>query len=226
MLALLLPLLGFAFLDSLNVLNLGLMALIVYDSRLSRRSPVPAGLSFAGGLVTATATVGICVVLGLTYLTDRIDLEMTPTVRYWGQLGLGLVLMVVAGLSSAGPTPPKWALAAAHRNPWLFGVVGFVVGLGQGATSVPYLTAMAMVSARDPRPTAWPVIVIAYCAIALVPSLLVLGLATRKSPRVRRVQRSLVRVVTRYGPKVIRVLFLGIGLVLVVHALLHYAELW
>ena len=47
--ALLLPLAGFAFLDSLNVLNLGVTTAVVYDSRLSRRSPLPAGLSFVGG---------------------------------------------------------------------------------------------------------------------------------------------------------------------------------
>jgi len=43
--ALLLPLAGFAFLDSLNLLNLGVTTAVVYDSRLSRRSPLPAGLN-------------------------------------------------------------------------------------------------------------------------------------------------------------------------------------
>ena len=51
MLGLLLPLLGFAFLDSLNVLNLGVTSAVVYDSRLSRRSALPGGLSFVGGRV-------------------------------------------------------------------------------------------------------------------------------------------------------------------------------
>jgi cytochrome c biogenesis protein CcdA len=228
MLALLLPLAGFAFLDSLNVLNLGVTTAVVYDSRLRRRSPLPAGLSFVGGVFVATATVGIGVVLGLTFLTAKVDLEVTPTVRYWGQLAIGLVLIAVAALSGSarGPKPPDWALQAARRNPWLFGVVGLVVGSGQAVTSVPFLTALAMISARNPLPAAWPVYVFAYCAMALVPALLVLGLSVRKSMRARRLQRTLVRVLGRYAPVVVRILFMGIGLVLVVDALVHYADLW
>ncbi len=227
MLALLLPLAGFAFLDSLNLFNLGVTTALVYDSRLGRRSPLPAGLSFIGGLFAATTTVGICVVLGLTFLTNRVDVEVTPTVRYWGQLALGLVLIAIASLSSSsGPRPPAWALNVARRNPWLFAVVGAVVGLGQAVTSVPYLSALTMISARDVLPTVWPVIVIAYCACAIVPALLVLGLSVRKTMRARHLQRRLVRVLFKYGPIVVRSLFLAVGLVLVGDALWHYAELW
>ena len=108
MLVLLLPLLGFAFLDSLNVLNLGVMALIVYDGRLSRRSPLPAGLCFAAGLYFATTTFGVAAVLGLAFLTERIDFELTPTIRFWGQLALGFLLIALAAFSSGarGPKPP------------------------------------------------------------------------------------------------------------------------
>lgn len=227
MLGLLLPLLGFAFLDSLNVLNLGATSAIVYDSRLRRRSALPAGLSFTGGVFAATTTFGICTVLGLNFLTDRVDFDLTPTIRYWGQLALGVVLIAVASLSGgAAPSPPAWARTLTGRSPWLFGLVGIVVGFGQAATSVPYLTALAMLSARDPLPFAWPGIVVVYCALALVPSLLVLALSTRRTVRARRVQRNIVRVLTRYGPITIRILFLGAGSVLVIDALLHYRDLW
>lgn len=225
---LLLPLAGFAFLDSLNVLNLGVTTAVVYDSRLRRRSPLPAGLSFVGGVFAATSTFGVGAVLGLTFLTTKVDIEVTPTVRYWGQLALGLALIAVAALtgSARGPKPPDWALQAARRNPWLFGVVGLVVGFGQAATSVPFLTALAMISARNPLPQAWPVYIFAYCAMALVPALLMLGLSVRKTMRARRLQRTLVRVLGRYAPVAVRVLFMAIGLVLVGDALVHYAELW
>jgi hypothetical protein len=46
MVTLLLALTRFAFLDSLNVLSIGVTMAVVCDSRLSRRSPVPGGLSF------------------------------------------------------------------------------------------------------------------------------------------------------------------------------------
>ncbi len=227
MLGLLLPLLGLAFLDSLNVLNLGVTTAVVYDSRLSRRSPLPGGLSFIAGVFTATTTFGILTVLGLSLLTDRVDLEVTPTVRYWGQLAVGVVLVAVAAFSGrASATPPEWVLLAARRNPWLFGIVGLAVGSGQAPTAVTYLTALAMISSRNPLPTAWPVIVVVYCATALLPSLLVLMLSTVRTIRSRRLQRSIVRALTRFGPPVIRILFLVGGSALVIGALLNYRELW
>jgi cytochrome c biogenesis protein CcdA len=228
MAALLLPLAGFAFLDSLNVLNLGVTTAVVYDSRLSRRSPLPAGLSFVAGVFTATSTFGTAAVLGLTFLTTRVDVEVAPTVRYWGQLVLGLILIVLAALSKpgAGRRPPAWALQAARRNTWLFGVVGLVVGFGQAATSVPFLTSLAMISARNPLPTAWPFLVIAYCALALTPAMLLLALSVRKTMTARRLQHRLIRVINRYAPLAVRVLFTVVGVVLVGDALVHHDALW
>ena len=226
MLGLLLPFLGFAFLDSLNVLNLGMTSALVYDSRLRRRSALPAGLSFVGGVFCATTTFGVFTVLGLNLLTGRFDIDVTPTIRYWGQLALGLVLIALATVSgSTTPSPPAWALTLTQRSPWLFGIVGFLIGLGQAPTALPYLTALAMLSARDPVPAAWPLIVIAYCALALAPSMFVLALSTQRTIRARRVQRNVVRVLTRYGPTTVRILFLGIGIVLVLVALVNYRDL-
>ena len=112
-----------------------------------------------------------------------------------------------------------------RRRPWLLGFVGMAVGTGQAPTSVPYLTGLAMLAAMHPRPQIWPVIVIAYCAIALVPSMLILALAARRSVRARRIQRRIVRTLTRYGPISVRILFLVSGVGLAVHALIHYPAL-
>lgn len=228
MLALLLPLIGFAFLDSLNVLNLGVTSAVVYDSRLSRRSPLPAGVSFIAGVFIATATFGMLTVFGLGFLTERADVDVTPTVRYWAQLVLGVVLIALAAFSgrASGVAPPERAVQAARRNPWLFVIVGLAVGIGQSATSVPYLSALALISAHRPMPFAWPVLVLIYCALALSFSVFVLGLSTVRTLRARRVQRHLVRTITRFGPPVIRLLFLTIGVVLVVGALLNYQALF
>ena len=49
------------------------------------------------------------------------------------------------------------------------------MGTGQAPTDVPYLTGLAMLAALHPRPPIWPVIIVRYCAIALSPSLLILG---------------------------------------------------
>jgi hypothetical protein len=179
------------------------------------------------GVFVATATFGVLTVLGLSFLTDRVEFDVTPTIRYWAQLVLGLVLIAVASVSgSARPAPPIWALNLTRRNPWLFAIVGIVIGLGQAATSVPYLTSLTMVSARNPLPTLWPLIVIGYCAVALLPSLSVLALSTRRTIRARRAQRNIVRATTRYGPVTVRILFLGVGTVLVIGALMNYRALW
>jgi cytochrome c biogenesis protein CcdA len=227
MAALLLALTGFAFLDSLNVLNVGVVSAVVYDSRLSRRSPIPGGLSFIAGMFAVTTSFGLCTVLGLSVLTHLTDFKITPAIRYRGELLLGLVLICLAYFPlTAETSAPGWAMAAMRQRPWLLGFVGIAVGLGQAPTAVPYLTGLAMLAALNPRPQIWPVIVILYCTIALLPPLLVLVLSTRRTKRAQRIQRRLVRALTRYGPISVRILFLVVGVALAADALIHESTLW
>jgi cytochrome c biogenesis protein CcdA len=226
MAALLAALVGLALLDSANVLNLGVVSAVVYDSRLGRRSPIPGGLSYVAGVFAVTTTFGLCMVLGLSFLTDVLDFKITPGFRFRGELLLGLVLICLAYFPLvAQSSAPGWALTAMRRRPWLLGFVGLAVGLGQAPTALPYLTGLAMLAALDPRPQYWPLIVYAYCAIALLPSLLVVGLSTRRTKRAQRIQRWLVRVITRYGPISVRILFLVAGVALVVDSLIHHTAL-
>jgi cytochrome c biogenesis protein CcdA len=214
-------------LDSANVLNIGVVSAVVYDSRLGRRSAIPGGLSFVAGVFAVTVTFGLCVVLGLSFLTDVLDFKITPALRFRGELLLGVVLICLAYFPLVAQTSaPGWVLTAMRQRPWLLGFVGVAVGLGQAPTAVPYLTGLAMLAALDPRPHLWPLIVIAYCTIALLPSLLLVGLSTRRTKRAQRIQRSLVRVITRYGPMSVRILFLVAGSALVVDALIHHDALW
>jgi cytochrome c biogenesis protein CcdA len=214
-------------LDSANVLNIGVVSAVVYDSRLGRRSAIPGGLSFVAGVFAVTVTFGLCVVLGLSFLTEVLDFKITPALRFRGELLLGVVLICLAYFPLVAQTSaPGWALTAMRQRPWLLGFVGVAVGLGQAPTAVPYLTGLAMLAALDPRPQLWPLIVIAYCTIALLPSLLLVGLSTRRTKRAQRIQRSLVRVITRYGPMSVRILFLVAGSALVVDALIHHNALW
>lgn len=227
MAALVLALSGLAFLDSLSVLNIGVVSAVVYDSRLSRRSPLLGGLSFIAGVFAVTTTFGICTVLGLSFLTDLLDFQITPAIRYRGELLLGLGLIGLAFFPLVAQTSaPGWAMAAMRQRPWLLAFVGLAVGLGQAPTAVPYLTGLAMIAALDPRPAIWPLIVIAYCAIALLPSALVLALSTSRSRRALRTHRWVVRNLTRYGPIGVRILFLVAGVALVADALIHHRILW
>lgn len=224
---LLLPILvGLAFLDSLDVLLVGVVTAVVYDSRLNRRSPLPGGLSFLGGVFAVTTAFGIFAVLGINFLSELLDFELTPMPRYWGGFALGVVLILLASVRMAGPpVVPKWA-ATLRSRPWLLGFLGIAIGIAQAPTAIPYLAALAMLSSQPSLPGWWPLVVVIYCVIALVPPLLVLLLSLWRTAKVRRAYRRMVRIFARYGPASVRLLFFVAGFVLVVDSLIHYRELW
>lgn len=227
MTGLLLALLGLAILDSLSVLNIGVVSAVVYGSRLNRQSALPGGLSFIAGIFAVTSVFGLCAVLGIGFLTDLVDFELTPAVRYLGELVIGSALIALAFFPLVAQTAaPGWAMAAMRQRPWLLGFVGVAVGLGQAPTAVPYLAGLAMIAARQPLPPAWPAIVLAYCAIALLPCMAVLALSTSRTKRADRAQRWLVRNMTRYGPIFVRILFVVAGVALVADALVHRSAWW
>lgn len=227
MTALLLTLMGLAFLDSLSVLNIGVVSAVVYGSRLNRQSALPGGASFITGVYAVTTIFGLCTVLGLGLLTDLTNFNLTPAVRYLGEIVLGLVLIVVAFFPlSAQTTAPGWAIAAMRQRPWMLGFVGAAVGIGQAPTAVPYLAALAMIAALHPRPPVWPLLVLTYWAIALAPCMVVLGLSTSRSKRADRAQRWLVRTLNRYGPIGVRMLFLVAGVAMFADAAVHRSRWW
>ncbi|WP_067693474.1 GAP family protein [Nocardia jejuensis] len=221
----LLALAGFAFLDSLDVLLVGVTTAVIYDSRLSRRSPIPGALSFLTGVFAITTTFGLCTVLGLGYLTDLVDIDLTPAIRYRTELAAGLVLLILAGIRTAGGTRttiPPWAWNARQR-PWLLAGVGMAIGLAQAPTAVPYLAALTMLSARHPIPALWPLIIVAYCLIALLPPLLILIASTIRTPRW---YGALVRAFRRFGPTSVRILLALFGIALLTDAVRHHTHLW
>jgi hypothetical protein len=225
--ALVLALAGLALLDSLNVLNAGVVSAVIFTSRLDRRSPIPGASSFIAGVFAVTTTFGLCTVLGLSFLTSLVDFHLTPAIRFRGELILGVVLIAVAYFPlTAQTSAPGWAMAAMRDRPWLLGLLGLAVGTGQATTDVPYLTGLAMLAALHPRPAFWPVMIVGYWAIALSPSLLILGLSMRRTIRAARIQRALVRALTRYGPLSVRLLFLVFGVGLVADALVNHSALW
>ncbi|OBJ15874.1 GAP family protein [Mycobacterium colombiense] len=226
MAALALALAGLAFLDSLNVLNVGVVSAVIFDSRLGRRSPIPGALSYVAGVFAVTTAFGVCAVLGIGFITEVLDFHLTPAIRFRGELLLGLVLVGLAFFPlTAQSSAPGWALTAMRQRPWLLGFLGLAVGSGQAPTAVPYLTGLAMLAALHPRPPFWPLVIIAYWAIALSP-LLILALSMRKTMRAKRVQRAIVRALTRYGPMSVRLLFLVFGTGLIADALVNHSALW
>ncbi|WP_067976886.1 GAP family protein [Mycolicibacter icosiumassiliensis] len=227
MTTLLLALAGLAVLDSLNVLSIGIVSAIIYGSRLNRQSPLPGGTSYLAGVFMATTLFGLCAVVGLRLLGDLTNFNLTPTARYWGEFVLGAALIVLAFVPlTSRVAAPSWIRAAMRQRPWLLGFVGAAVGLGQASTSVPYLTGLAMIAAAQPRPTTWPIMVIAYWVLALLPCMLVLGLSASRSKRADRAQRRLVRAVTQYGPVGVRILFLIAGGALFLDAVVHHGRWW
>ena len=227
MTALLLTLTGLAFLDSLNVLNIGVVSAVIYGSRLNRQSALPGGMSFIAGVLAVTTTFGLCAVLGLGLLSNLTNFHLTPSVRYWGEIALGLVLIVLAFFPLvAQSTAPGWALAAMRQRPWLLGFLGAAIGLGQAPTAVPSLAGLAMIAALHPRPPTWPVMVIVYSALTMLPCMVLLGLSTSRSKQADQAQRWLVRILTRYGPIGVRLLFLVAGVALFADAVVHHNRWW
>ncbi|MGQ4600241.1 GAP family protein [Nocardia sp. R6R-6] len=222
---LLLALAGFAFLDSLDVLLIGVTTAVVYDSRLARRSPLVGGLSLLAGVFAATTAFGICTVLGIGFLTDLVDLEITPLMRYWGELIVGAALIGLAGMRMTGQTHQKRGTAM-RRQPWLLAVIGVAIGVAQAPTAVPYLAGLAMISARNPLPSLWPLIIVGYCTLALLPPLVILGLAMRRTVAARRVYRKVVRILSTYVPTSVRILFAVFGAALICDSVIHYRSLW
>ncbi|MBF6212620.1 GAP family protein [Nocardia puris] len=221
---LLLALAGFAFLDSLDLLLVGVTAAVVADSKLARRSPLPGGLSFVAGVFAMTTAFGILTVLGIGWLTELVDFRMTPAIRYRGELVAAAVLLALAALPAGSVRePPAWAVRA-RRRPWVLALVGMAIGLAQAPTAVPYLAGLAMLSAR--QPPGWPAIIVVYCVLALSLPLLVLALAARDTRRTRRAYRAVLRGMTRYGPASVRILFALFGIALLVDALIHHTHLW
>lgn len=227
MAALALALAGLAFLDSLNVLNLGVVSAVIFDSRLGRRSPIPGALSYIAGVFAVTTTFGMCTVLGISFVTEVLDFHLTPAIRFRGELLLGIALIGLAYFPlTAQSSAPGWALAAMRQRPWLLGFLGLAVGSGQAPTAVPYLTGLAMLAALHPRPPLWPLVITAYWATALSPPLLILALSMRKTMRAKRIQHAIVRALTRYGPMSVRLLFLVFGTGLIADALVNHSALW
>jgi hypothetical protein len=83
-----------------------------------------------------------------------------------------------------------------------------------------------MLAALHPRPPLWPLVIIAYWAVALSPSLAILALSMRRTMRAKRIQRRIVRALTRYGPISVRLLFLVFGVGLIADALVNHSALW
>ncbi|WP_280243357.1 GAP family protein [Nocardia abscessus] len=222
---LLLALAGFAFLDSLDLLLIGVTTAVVYDSRLSRRSPLVGGLSLLAGVFAVTTAFGICTILGIGFVTELIDFRITPAVRYWGELAAGVVLIALACIRMTGTAAPRRANTL-RRRPWMLAGIGVAIGIAQAPTAVPYLAGLAMISARNPLPTLWPLIVVAYCALALLPPLVILALAMRRTTGARRMYRNIVRIITTHGPTSVRILFAIFGAALLCDAFVHYRSLW
>ena len=117
-------------LDSLNVLNAGVVSAVIFASRLNRRSPVPGALSFIAGVFAVTTTFGLCTVLGLSFLTSLVDFHVTPAIRFRGELVLGLVLIglaffpltaqiVSARVGDGGDAGSPVAARSARDWPWV-----------------------------------------------------------------------------------------------------------
>ena len=163
-----------------------------------------------------------------TALTELNVVQLTPRMRYRGELLVGVVLVGVACYPSAAQrASPRWAFAAIRQRTWLLGCAGAVLGFGQAATDVMYLAALAMLE-RPPSPA----VALAADRGCVLHHRAIAARCWFSSWRPGEQQEhgasnvASCASITRYGPTWVRAMCLAAGVALVVDSFLHNHNLW
>lgn len=177
--------LGYAFIDAINVLVIGVLVALAMMLPPGRYRPV-AGLLLLG---TFTGILGLAVVVMLAFDAMRDLLTRIVDSPIFGVLLIltGVVTAIVT-LRSGGDTssPLVDRILTPLRTPSLLTVgIGIVLGVAQSITSVPYLAGLAVLSTSGmPAAERYPGL-LAFAAVAVsLPVVAAIGLGiVRHRPR-------------------------------------------
>lgn len=217
--ALLVPLIGIALVDSFNPTIIAIQVLLLAAAR-----PITRTLAYLAGVFTLNTLAGFLVVAGLGKIIQ--DLLANPgPVDYLIQLILGIVLVAV-GLIFRFQSKEQ----ETRRLPgWLTGPVGaFILGgiaiLGELPTALPYLAGIEQIT-QARLDTVGNLLALSlynfiYCLPLLAILVLFLAVRQRVAPLFERINAWMKRL----GPPITRLFLVGLGALLVLHALVFFAN--
>ncbi|OIJ24005.1 GAP family protein [Nocardioides luteus] len=159
-------------------------------------------LVYLGAIAGFYALLGIGILLGGSAVADTFAGLSGSRPFLWGQLLVGAGLFAWSfRLDPPGPgrdrsaaaEPPRrllrWrerAVASESGSASALGALAVLAGLVEAASMLPYLAAIGVIGTEGPS---WPVSglwIVAYCAVMIVPALLLLGARVFAAPLVAR----------------------------------------
>ena len=145
---------------------------------------------YLGTITVFYFAVGVLIVLGASQVIAHLDGD----IALWSQLVLGVFLFAVSFRFDGKKKldTGKWQNRVSGSTPALAGVA-VLAGVVELATMVPYLGAIAMMSAADLRPAQIGLLLAGYCLVMILPAVVLLGgrlaFRSRIEPVLNRISR-------------------------------------
>ncbi|MFC0527464.1 GAP family protein [Phytohabitans kaempferiae] len=202
---LLLSLAGLALIDSTSIGTLFIPIWLMLVSVPLRPGRLLGYLATVAGFYFV---VGILLVLGATPLADAVGGSLDHPVALWIQLGIGVGLFALSfrfdskrqRKRGSGPVA-RWqerVMSGSGSPGWLVGLA-LIAAVAEVATMLPYLGAIGMMTTSDLDGTLVPVLLAGYCAVMVLPALVLLALRTAARERVEPLLRRMSKWMERHA---------------------------
>lgn len=175
--ALIIPLLGLALVDSTSIGTLVLPLLMVVIAGRAEWGSLAIYFRTVVGLYFA---IGVALLLGAGAVVEVLGDVLDTAPVYWGLLILGVGLFIQAFRmegKNADPERLKGMVRRGSKPGALVGLALAAVGT-EVATMLPYLGAIGLLSTSD---WSWPVQIgalVVYCLVMILPAVLIIGVAS------------------------------------------------
>ncbi|MCT0210309.1 GAP family protein [Synechococcus sp. CS-1333] len=207
-------LVAIAALDSLNPTTTAVQIYL-----LSTPKPIPRSTSFIAGVFITYWTAGVAVAFGASRITIN-ALSLPPSLLYTLQMIIGIVLLVVGlnlnkftGDSQEVRRPAQLTTA----KTFLF---GSAATLWDFPTALPYLAAIEGIERSQLDLWSTVSILAIYNTIFVLPLIALLGLYIYLGERSTDLMYRLNRSIQKWGPRILRLLLVGLGILLVADCIL------
>jgi cytochrome c biogenesis protein CcdA len=207
-------LLVIAVIDSLNPTATALQVYL-----LTTPKPVARSLAFITGILLANWTVGLCGTLGLTSFIQWVF----TTQREWiasMQFLLGMALFYTGCTLKAAPNAqPSFKHQPKTLQPRSTFLLGLSVTLLEAPTALPYLAAIERLARTKLSLLDLAGLLALYNLVFVLPLMGLLSLYLAFQSRSAKILQRLNQAMTKWSPKILRVLLLAIGSLLFVNGM-------